>query len=141
MQKIAPILLTILLAGISGFAIGIANAGLTDRIVASSAIKAKGCEAFADQKLSFGADRYVLSLDAVGPDCARAIAVVVLRDGAGAPVFSTTYPLATLRQASGGPDPYRGFLADAVVTDGPPAQLCLAPVDGAQTCHALEPRP
>jgi hypothetical protein len=112
MGKIAPILLTILLAGLAGFALGRTTAGLTDRIVASSALKVQGCNQGVTQKLHFSdpSQADLLSADTVGPSCATAVAVLSLRDAGGRLLYTYAVPFGALQQALPGADPLRAWL-------------------------------
>lgn len=136
MGKIAPIMLTILLAGLAGFALGRTTAGLTDRIVASSALKVQGCNQSVTQKLHFSdpsrAD--LLSADTVGAACDSAVAVLSLRAADGRLLYSLAAPFATIKEALPGADPLRAWLqpqpakssAGFCFQDMPPKNACIA---------------
>jgi hypothetical protein len=112
MGKIAPILLTILLAGLAGFALGRTTAGLTDRIVASSALKVQGCNQNVTQKLHFSdpTQADILSADTLGASCETAVVVLSLRDAAGRLLYTHATSLAGLKAAQPGADPLRAWL-------------------------------
>lgn len=112
MGKIAPILLTVLFAGLVGFSLGRTTAGLTDRIVASSALKVQGCNQSVTQKLHFSdpiaAD--LLTADTLGAACDTAVAVLSVRSAGGALLYSRAVPFAAIQKALPGADPLRAWL-------------------------------
>lgn len=79
MQKIIPILLTILIAGAGGFAAGRATSGFDARLAASGAAIAAddGCAALARSEWPIGVRALRLEARAFGPDCDSATAVIV----------------------------------------------------------------
>ncbi|MBU6407489.1 MAG: hypothetical protein KGS44_10210 [Alphaproteobacteria bacterium] len=79
MQKIIPILLTILIAGAGGFAAGRATSGFDARMAASGAAIAAedGCAALARSEWPIGVRGLRLEARAFGPDCDNATAVFV----------------------------------------------------------------
>ncbi|MFZ4070409.1 MAG: hypothetical protein ACOYJ6_09940 [Caulobacterales bacterium] len=147
MGKIAPILLTILLAGLAGFALGRTTAGLTDRIVASSALKVQGCNQGVTQKLHFSdpTQADLLSADTVGASCATAVAVLSLRDAGGQLLYAYAMPLAALQQALPGADPLRAWLQPTSAqtpggrcfSAGPERRFCLAWDAGAKRANLI----
>ena len=92
MTKVAPILLTIALAGAAGFAAGRATSGLSARMAASGAAIAadEGCAAFARGLWPMGAGGPTLEARAFGPDCDSATVVLVVVGQAG-PLYQAAF--------------------------------------------------
>jgi hypothetical protein len=93
MQKVVPIILTILIAGLAGFAAGRSTAGLEARMAASGAAIAanEGCAALARGQWPIGAGGPSLEARAFGPDCARATVVLVV-GGLDGPLYQAAFP-------------------------------------------------
>lgn len=92
MQKIIPIILTILIAGIAGFAAGRATSGLDARMAASGAAIAaeEGCAALARGEWPVGATALKLEARAFGAACENATAVLVVSNDQG-PVYQAAF--------------------------------------------------
>jgi hypothetical protein len=107
LQKIAPILITILIAGTAGYALGRSTNGLEARVAASGAALAgqAGCSGLATDTWSVAATRELtIEAHAVGQDCANALALLIVRDGPRV-LFHSTFDAAnvfSLREAAEG---------------------------------------
>jgi hypothetical protein len=95
MTKLVPIILTIVLAGVAGFAAGRATSGLDARIAASGAAIAadEGCAALARGQWAIGAAGFQVEARAFGDDCTKATAVLVIGDANG-PAYQAALPTA-----------------------------------------------
>ena len=92
MQKIIPIILTILIAGIAGFAAGRATSGLDARMAASGAAIAaeEGCAALARAEWPVGATPLRVEARAFGDACDNATAVLVV-SGEQGPMYQAAF--------------------------------------------------
>jgi hypothetical protein len=81
--KLAPIVLTVLIAGFAGFTAGRARTGLEARVAASSAIKAgaDGCGKLGSKEIAFTGRRDLAEVRIEGPDCGRALVLWTVRNG------------------------------------------------------------
>jgi hypothetical protein len=96
MGRLAPILLTILIAGGAGFALGRSLSSLDARIAASSA-QTVGCKAHVEETWMEGeSGAYRAMAHAFGERCSAAVAVVALLDPGGAPIWSEAHPAAEI---------------------------------------------
>jgi hypothetical protein len=114
MGRIIPILLTILLAGGAGFALGRSMSGMDQRIAASSAAKAAGCAVTVGEVWTTGDDGdYAASAHTSGQDCAGAVATIVVRNPGGGVLWTEAYPTAQVFGLSdaGDPEAMRAALA------------------------------
>lgn len=92
MQNIIPIILTILIAGIAGFAAGRATSGLDARLAASGAAIAadEGCAGVARGEWPVGATPLRVEARAFGASCDNATAVLVVSNEQG-PLYQAAF--------------------------------------------------
>jgi hypothetical protein len=90
MQKLIPILLTVLLAGASGFALGRSLSSMDARMAAAGAAKAAACEHTTSTPLAFaGAEpQDLLAVRSEGVDCNALLAIATIKDRDGRIIFA-----------------------------------------------------
>ncbi len=122
MTKLAPVIITLVIAGAAGFAAGRATSGLDARVAASGAAIAaeEGCAAFASGTWPIGAAGYTIEGRAFGADCADATAVLVIRNN-GSPVYQSALATPWVLGLAGAmtPDAMTEALSAWVAPSGP----------------------
>lgn len=89
---------TLVLAAAAVFMVGCAPAEETD-------IMSEGCDARGVSAWAAGEDTFSVEAATVGPDCARAVATLVIRNSSGEPIYADVHLTSEVMTLAGAADP------------------------------------